>query len=86
MARSGRLLQILADVLDDAIEVGVVAESAGLGCAVLGAVGIGAYADVTAAAVAMVRMTTVEPSAGASYADQYAKWRDLYAAHDQMTI
>jgi autoinducer 2 (AI-2) kinase len=86
MTRSGRLLQILADVLNDAIEVGVVAESAGLGCAVLGAVGIGAYADVSAAAAAMVRMTTVEPRASGSYADQYAKWRDLYAAHDQMTI
>jgi autoinducer 2 (AI-2) kinase len=86
MARSGRLLQILADVLNDAIEVGVVAESAGLGCAVLGAVGIGAYSDVSAAAAAMVRMTTVEPGAGGSYADQYAKWRDLYAAHDHMTI
>jgi hypothetical protein len=34
----------------------------------------------------MVRCTTLDPSAKGSYGEQYAKWRELYAALDVMTI
>ena len=86
MSRSRRLIQIVADVMEDALHVGVVAESAGLGCAVLGAVGLGAYASIPDAVAAMVRVTTVEPSGEGRYAEQYAKWRELYAALEGMNI
>jgi sugar (pentulose or hexulose) kinase len=86
MTRSRPLVQIIADVLDEVVDVGAVAESAGLGCAILGAVGLGTYESVAEAASAMVRTTPVEPQAGGAYADQYAKWRELYAAHDRLTI
>ncbi len=86
MTRSAALVQMLADVLGESITVGAVAESAGLGCAVLGAVGLGAYPDAPAAVAAMVRTVTVEPSVRGSYDAQYAKWRELYVHLDTMTI
>ena len=86
LSRSRRLIQIVADVMEDALQVGVVAESAGLGCAILGAVGLGAYTGIPEAVTAMVRMTTLEPSSEGRYAEQYAKWRELHAALDGMNI
>jgi autoinducer 2 (AI-2) kinase len=86
MSRSALLLQILADVLGDAVRISTVAETAGLGCAILGATGLGAYPDLRAAAAAMTSCRTVEPAAAGSYDAQYAKWRELSAAHDTMTI
>jgi autoinducer 2 (AI-2) kinase len=86
MSRSRRLVQIVADVMEDSLQVGVIAESAGLGCAILGAVGLGAYTSIADAVAAMVRVTTVEPSGEGRYAEQYAKWRELYAALDGMSI
>jgi autoinducer 2 (AI-2) kinase len=86
MSRSRLLSQILADVMEDAIHVGTVAESAGLGCAIIGAVGLGAHRTIADAAKAMVRVTTVEPSRTESYAEQYARWRELYTALDKMTL
>jgi autoinducer 2 (AI-2) kinase len=86
MSRSRRLIQILADVMEDTLQVGVVAESAGLGCAVLGAVGLGVYPSIRDGLTAMVRLTTVEPSRDGRYAEQYAKWRELYTALDGMNI
>ena len=86
MSRGSLLVHMLADVMNGPIQVGTVAESAGLGCAMLGAVGLGIYPDATAAASTMVRTTVVEPSAAGAYEEHYAKWRELYAALDVMTI
>jgi autoinducer 2 (AI-2) kinase len=86
MSQGQRLVQTLADVLEDAVQVSVVPESAGLGCAILGAVGLGVYPSVADAVAVMVRSRTVEPSGEGSYVEQYAKWRELYAALDKMTI
>jgi sugar (pentulose or hexulose) kinase len=86
MSRSPILMQILADVMDGTLEVAGVAESAGLGCAILGAVGLGAYPGVESAATAMVRSVPVAPRAIGSYAEQYAKWRELYAALETLTV
>ncbi len=86
MSRSPMLVQILADVMDDTIEVASLAESAGLGCAILGAVGLGAYPGVVSAAAAMVRSVLVVPRARGSYTEQYAKWRELYGTLDTLTV
>lgn len=86
MSRGRMLIHMLADVMDGPIQVGTVAESAGLGCAILGAVGLGVYPDLAAAAAAMVRTTVVEPSAVGTYSEHYAKWREIYAALEGMTI
>jgi sugar (pentulose or hexulose) kinase len=86
MSRGGLLTHILADVMNEPIQVGTVAESAGLGCAILGAVGLGIYPDAAAAAATMVRTAVVEPRGAGAYDEQYAKWREIYAVLDGMTI
>jgi len=86
MSRGKLLIRMLADVMNGPIQVGTVAESAALGCAILGAVGLGAYSDAATAAAAMVRTTIVEPQGTGTYDEQYAKWREVYAAFDAMTI
>lgn len=79
-------MQIIADVMDDAIQVNDVAESAALGCAVLGAVGLGVYPNLSAATAAMVRSSTVEPRTKGSYVQQYAKWREFTTVLEGMTV
>jgi sugar (pentulose or hexulose) kinase len=86
MSRGRLLTRILADVMNGPIQVGTVPDSAALGCAILGAVGLGLYADAAAAAAAMVRTTVVEPQAPGTYDEQYAKWREIYASLDAMTV
>jgi sugar (pentulose or hexulose) kinase len=83
----GRLLpQILADVMEEPVRVSRVAETAALGCAMLGAVGLGLHPGVAAAVGAMAHHVAVEPSGQEGYGERYRKWRELYTALDDLSI
>ena len=80
-AKSPLWSQILADVLDVALEVPAVGEAAALGAALLAGVGTGAWDTAEAATSAAVRITkTTEPRNAAAYTDAYARFRQLYPA------
>lgn len=74
--------QILADVLDAELVAPSTTEGAAFGAAILGAVGAGWYADVPAAAEAMVHTAPVaEPGTGlAGYVAALETYRALYPA------
>jgi len=80
MTQSPTLVRLVADTLGVPVSVAGVPESASLGCAMLAAVGAGAYPSLAEAVGAMSRTRRIEPTAaGTSYADErYRKWRDLY--------
>jgi len=88
MTRSPTLLGLLAATLGVPLVVGLVPESASLGCAVLGAVGAGLHPDIATAAAAMVRTRIVEPDP--SFADdftaRYQRWRELCVSLRSWTI
>ncbi len=78
MTRSPTLLRIVADVLGREIEVALEAESAALGCAILGASG-GRVEGLRQTARAWVRHDIVQPSGAVEqYMTRYRKWRQLY--------
>jgi xylulokinase len=75
--------QIKADVTGFAIEVPFILETAVLGSAIVGAVGVGAYADLPTAIAAMttiVRRLTPDASHRALYDDLYDAYERLYPA------
>jgi FGGY-family pentulose kinase len=78
--RSAFWMQLHADVSNVPITLTEAGEAAALlGCAVLGAVGAGVYADPQAAAAAMVRKTrTIQPDAARH--EQYRYYVDQYIA------
>jgi len=80
MSQSPSLVQLLADTLGVPIAVATVPESASLGCAILAAVGAGAYRDVGEAVHAMtgVRPVYPEPARRAECDERYRKWRGVY--------
>jgi sugar (pentulose or hexulose) kinase len=80
MTRSRTLARLLASTLGVPLRIARVPESASLGCAVLAAVGLGAYRDHLEAAGAMTGCRTVEPEAAAvaEYGERYRRWRTLY--------
>ena len=88
MTRSPTLTRVLANTLGNPVEVGTVAESASLGCAILAAVGAGAYGSVVEAVQAMTRARRVdpEPECTAEYEDRYRKWREVYAVLQTWTL
>jgi len=80
LTQSATLTAVLADTLGVPLAIGDVAESASLGCAILAAVGAGAYGSVEEAAAAMARCRVIEPDAErvAWCDDRYRKWREVY--------
>jgi len=82
-ARSETWNQIKADVTGFPVEVPSVAETAVIGSAILGAVGIGVHRDLVAAIGAMSRIErTVEPRTelAATYERTFAAYRALHGA------
>jgi len=88
MTQSPTLTRVLANTLGTPVDVASLAESASLGCAILAAVGAGAYGDVTEAVQAMTRVRRVdpEPASRAEYEDRYRKWREVYALLQTWTL
>ena len=75
--------QILADVLNQSLDIPVVVEAASLGAGILGAVAIGAYADLDSATRAMVHIARrFEPKVQhvSRYGDLYTTYKRLYPA------
>jgi xylulokinase len=82
-ARSELWLRILASVLDLPLERTAVEEGAAYGAALLGGVASGVFADVDEAVASCVRVTEqIEPDSEwvPSYAEGYARFRELYPA------
>lgn len=80
-ARSSRLLQIKADVLQTPIVTPAVREAAALGAAMIGAVGLGVFDTFEDAARAMVRYDRVfEPDRSLSdcYRQHFEEYRKIY--------
>jgi len=81
-ARSALWRQMLADVFNTPIVTVNVTQGAAYGAALLAGVGVGAYADVSAACQTAVRVTGQnDPGPAATiYADYYPRYRALYPA------
>ena len=79
LARSGLLVQIVADVCERPVRVPVVREASCLGAAICAAVGAGVFPTLQAGAQAMVRWEQpVEPGPTARrYRRLYSQWRKL---------
>jgi autoinducer-2 kinase len=88
MTRSATLTQVLADTLGVPLAIAEVPESASLGCAVLAAIGAGAYATIPEAVAAMTRTRRVEPApARVAVCDaRYRKWREVYGLLQTWTL
>lgn len=80
MTKSPSLGRILADTLGVPLARATVAESASLGCAILGAVGVGLYASLPEAVAAMTRAepVTPDPERIREYEERYRQWREAY--------
>ena len=75
--------EVKADVTGFTVAVPAVLETAVLGCAILGATGVGAYDDLPAAIAAMTRIDTrIEPRVdlAATYDRLFEAYRELYPA------
>ncbi len=88
MTRSRTLTRLLAETLGVPLTIATVSESASLGCAILAAVGVGAYASVAAAVAAMARSRVIEPASrpATDYGERYRKWRELYDLMQTWTL
>ena len=88
MTRSATLTQVLADTLGVPLAIAEVPESASLGCAVLAAIGAGAYATIPEAVAAMTRTRRVEPEPAriAVCEARYRKWREVYGLLQTWTL
>ncbi|MBI4516263.1 MAG: hypothetical protein HY699_10670 [Deltaproteobacteria bacterium] len=88
MTRSRALVRLICDITGLPVRVATEPESAGLGCAILSAVGLGLYPDLRSAAAAMIhhRDETPEPTRAAHFAEGYGKWRALYDALETLHI
>ena len=86
-ARSPKLLQIKADVCQRPVLAMQVSESAALGAAIIGAVGIGAFPTYDQAISAMVKTGAVyQPNSDlkAAYDLRYAEYKQLYPSLRQL--
>lgn len=82
-AKSDAWMQIKADIIDKPIVAMEVSEAAGLGAAMLAAVGSGALTSLEEAVAAWVRPKRVfepSPSTAAAYQERYATYSKLYPA------
>ena len=81
-ARSALWRQILADVFETEIVTLNVTQGAAYGAALLAGVGVGVYADVTAACQQVIKLTgrTAPSDATKVYAAYYPRYRALYPA------
>jgi autoinducer 2 (AI-2) kinase len=88
MSRNALLVGMLADITGLPVRRALEAQSTGLGCAMLAAVGAGAHADLAGAARAMCGHETVAPDAGRRDAVDAAfrKWRELYERLEALSI
>ncbi|HVN88048.1 MAG TPA: FGGY-family carbohydrate kinase [Candidatus Binatia bacterium] len=88
MARSRALLSLIRDITGIPVRIATEPESAPLGCAVLIALGTGVYPDLRAATAAMLGHRDEEPDPAnvATFAEGYAKWRELYGALENLNI
>ncbi len=88
MARSPTLVALIRDITRRPVRLGAELESAALGCAILTASGVGLYADVAAAARAMVVHREEQPDAGNAdrFEAGYARWRRLYDTLDDLNV
>ena len=79
MTRIDLLPGLVATVLGRPVEVGMVAESASLGCAMLAAVSAGLHPSARDALAAMTSQRHVEPDPApyAAFSDGYARWRTV---------
>ena len=79
--RSQLWRQMLADIFACPIAEPSVRESAAFGAALLGAVGVGMYADIPSACRALCGVNSIStPIRGQEYAEVYRVWRQLYPA------
>jgi sugar (pentulose or hexulose) kinase len=80
LTQSATLTSVLAHTLGVPLSVAEVTESASLGCAILAAVGAGAYASLEEAVAKMARCRVVEPDPTQVpwYDERYRKWREVY--------
>jgi len=88
MTRSATLTQVLADTLGVPLAIAEVPESASVGCAVLAAIGAGAYGTIPEAVAAMTRTRCVEPrpARAAACEARYRKWREVYGLLQTWTL
>jgi autoinducer 2 (AI-2) kinase len=88
MSRSDLLVQLLADITGLSVRRAAEPESTGLGCAILVAVGAGMYPDIGSAVATMSRHDAVDPDPQrrAQAEGGFAKWRELYAHLEEMSV
>jgi sugar (pentulose or hexulose) kinase len=88
MSRNTLLVRLLAEIVGLPIRRAVEAQSTGLGCAILAAVGAGAHDTLASAARAMCRHDTVAPDDSRRDAVDAAfrKWRELYDNLEALSI
>jgi xylulokinase len=87
-ARSRLWLEIVASVLDIPLELTAVEEGSAFGAALLGGGAAGVYSDVHEAVARAVRVRdTVEPNPAwaEAYEEDYARYRRLYPALEEVT-
>jgi xylulokinase len=87
-ARSGRWLQLKADVTGIPVVTPQVTEAAALGAALLAGAGAGLFASVPEAAQRFLRLTrtyTPDPARHAEYTRQYELYREVYPAVSPIT-
>ncbi len=87
MSRSALFTQVIADVIDRAVEVAASPETSAVGAAVLAAVAVGLHPSLDAARAAMTDgRRIVEPNARASadYEDHYARWCAMSDGFERM--
>jgi autoinducer 2 (AI-2) kinase len=82
MSRSPAFAALLADVLDEPVDVAASAESSALGAALCAGVGAGVWRGLPEAAAGLVAPRRVEPrpAAAARYAELYPHWCEWRAA------
>ena len=88
LSRSTALIRRVADIAGIPAGVAQEAESAAMGCAILTAVGLGAFASVDDAVRSMVQVAEVPPNPEAHehYQASYAKWRELLGTLDTLSV
>jgi autoinducer 2 (AI-2) kinase len=88
MTQSPTLVRALVDTLGVPVRVASVAESTGLGSAILAAVGAGLHPGVPDAVEAMARSSQVdpEPARAREYDERYREWREFYEKLQGWTI
>ena len=78
MTRGAMLVDLLARVTGVPLWVSEVAETAGLGCAILAGTGCGLYSSLRDGVARAVRAREVLPGDGGLLRERYRKWYELY--------